>query len=93
VTGRGAQRSEAGLQPAIGYTLRDVDTGEIVKYGETTQKPTERYSRAALRSMNAELVVEVSGTKREMHSWQHRKILEYKAAHGGIPPTYNFNDY
>jgi RHS repeat-associated protein len=80
-------------KPAVGYVLRDVDTGEIVKYGETTQKPTERYSRRLLREMNARLVVEATGTKRDMHTWQHERIVEYKAAHGGARPKYNYNDY
>ena len=29
---------------------------------------------------------EASGTKREMHVWQHERILEYKANHEGKRP-------
>ena len=29
---------------------------------------------------------EASGTKREMHVWQHGRILEYKANHEGKRP-------
>ena len=35
----------------------------------------------------------VEGTKREMHDWQHEKILEYKAEHGGQRPPLNKSDW
>ncbi|MDW5419275.1 RHS repeat-associated core domain-containing protein, partial [Iodobacter sp. CM08] len=78
--------------PAIGYTLRDKDTNEILKYGETTQGKS-RYSQSYLDSVNADFREETFGTKREMHCWQHQKIMEYKAKHGGVRPLLNKNDY
>jgi RHS repeat-associated protein len=82
---------DSGL-PAQGYTLRNRSTGEILKYGETT-RGEQRYSRSYLRQINAEMVIEVSGTKAEMHAWQHQKILEYKSSHGGQRPPLNKSDY
>src|SRR5207249_5002396 len=39
-------------KPAEGYSLRDKDTGEVLKYGETTQG-TARYSQKYLDEHNA----------------------------------------
>ena len=63
-------------KPAIGYTLRDKDTGEILKYGETT-RGSKRYTQKYLDEHNAVFLPEAKGTKREMHYWQHEKILDY----------------
>ncbi|MDT8927081.1 RHS repeat-associated core domain-containing protein, partial [Pseudomonas taiwanensis] len=79
-------------KPAIGYTLRDRDTGEIMKYGETTMG-TRRYPEKYMRQNNLEMFREASGSKREMHSWQHEKILEHKAKNGGDRPPLNRSDY
>ncbi|WP_431020672.1 RHS repeat-associated core domain-containing protein [Burkholderia cepacia] len=78
--------------PAIGYTLRDRTTGEILKYGETTRGKA-RYTEKYLDSVNADMFPEAAGTKRQMHCWQHQKILDYKAAHGGQRPRLNLSDY
>lgn len=81
-------------KPAIGYALIDRDTGEVVKYGETTETvPSIRYSHLEYSDMNARMVAMARGTKCEMHKWQHQKILEYKATHGGKRPKYSFSDY
>src|SRR5688572_23180275 len=80
------------LKPAQGYTLRDRTTGEILKFGETTLGKA-RYSAAYLERHNAQIHWEASGTKRDMHQWQHVKILEYKAAHDGARPKLNKSDY
>ncbi|WP_019143026.1 SpvB/TcaC N-terminal domain-containing protein [Noviherbaspirillum massiliense] len=79
-------------KPAQGYTLRNRDTGEILKYGETT-RGTARYSQKYLKDNNARMVFEAQGTKREMHQWQHEKILEYKTTNGGQRPPLNKSDY
>ncbi|MEZ4310013.1 MAG: FG-GAP-like repeat-containing protein [Polyangiaceae bacterium] len=78
--------------PARGYSLRDAKTGEVLKYGETTLG-TKRYSKAFLEGMNARMKFEAVGTKRQMHQWQHQKILEYKAQNGGQRPPLNKSDY
>ncbi|MNL15866.1 hypothetical protein D3C87_1368790 [compost metagenome] len=78
--------------PAIGYTLRDRTTGEILKYGETTVGKS-RYTEKYLDAEHARMVPEATGSKREMHCWQHQKILTYKTAHGGKRPRLNLNDY
>jgi len=46
-----------------------------------------------LQKNNAEMVFEAKGTKREMHQWQHRKIVEHKEEHGGSRPPLNKSDY
>ncbi len=79
-------------KPAQGYTLRDRDTGQILKYGETTLGKG-RYSAKYLEENNAEMVFEKSGTKAEMHQWQHEEILKYKENHGGERPRLNKDDY
>jgi len=73
------------LKPAKGYVLENRSTGEILKYGETT-RGYKRYSEIYLKSINAEMRFMAKGTKREMHFWQHEKILEYKAKYGKFPP-------
>ena len=78
--------------PAQGYSLRDRTTGEILKYGETTLG-TRRYTGKYLEEHNAEMVFETSGTKREMHQWQHERIGEYKDAHSGQRPPLNQSDW
>jgi RHS repeat-associated protein len=80
------------LAPAQGYTLRDRISGEILKYGETTQG-TSRYTKDYLKQQNAYMQFEAQGTKKEMHQWQHEKILDYKATHNGDRPPLNKNDY
>lgn len=67
---------------AIGYSLRDKTTGKILKYGETTIGGA-RYTKTYLDNHNARMQKEATGSKRDMYKWQHKKILEYKAQHGG----------
>jgi len=69
---------------AIGYTLRDKTTGDILKYGETTLGP-RRYTSKFLNENNARMKIETSGTKYDMHFWQHNQILEYKRINGTRP--------
>ena len=84
--------SLASKVPAIGYTLRDKKTNEILKYGETTLGKA-RYTHSYLDNENAVMRPEVAGSKREMHCWQHRKILEYKNNNAGARPRLNKSDY
>ena len=82
---------DSGL-PAEGYTLRSRRTGEVLKYGETTRGP-QRYSQKYLESVDTEILFEATGTKAQMYEWQHQRILEYEAAHGGQRPPLNKSDY
>ena len=79
-------------KPAVGYSLRDRVTGNVLKYGETT-RPGYRYSQNYLNQHNAWFVIEASGTKYDMHYWQHHKILDYKLHNGGKRPPMNHNDW
>jgi hypothetical protein len=79
-------------KPAEGYTLRDLDSGEVMKYGETT-RGTKRYSQNYLKENNLEMQFEAKGTKKEMHDWQHDRILEYKNEYGGKRPPLNKSDW
>ncbi|OZG70208.1 hypothetical protein BTA51_27470 [Hahella sp. CCB-MM4] len=72
----------------------------ISKYGETTRgedrfgdNKQKRYSKKFLKENNVDYVKQESGTKKEMHKWQHEKILEYKAENGGKRPRLNKSDY
>lgn len=77
---------------AIGYTLRENETKRILKCGETT-RGTKRYTKKFYARHNAYMQPEAHGTKREMHYWQHDKILKYKSAHGGKRPPLNKSDW
>ena len=77
---------------AQGYILRNKDTQEILKYGETT-RGNRSYTKKYLNETNSFMDFQVEGTKREMHDWQHEKILEYKAEHGGQRPPLNKSDW
>jgi RHS repeat-associated protein len=78
-------------KPAKGYELQDRDSGEVQKYGETTRGKA-RYTQAFLEAENVDMVFKKSGTKREMHKWQHDKIIEYKQKNG-CRPRLNKSDY
>ena len=78
-------------KPAQGYILRDKNTYEILKYGETT-RGYARYSQAYLNSKNAFMDFVASGTKYEMHRWQHEMIINYILVAGQRPPL-NFSLY
>jgi hypothetical protein len=79
-------------KPATGYSLQDRNTGEVLKFGETTRGKA-RYSKGYLQQHNAEFVEEANGTKREMHRWQTDQIRQYKQANGGNRPRLNKTDY
>ena len=79
-------------KPAKGYALRNNDTDDILKYGETT-RGENRYTKKYLKENNAYMDFQANGTKREMHDWQHEKILEYKANNNGQRPPLNKSDW
>ncbi|ASY42418.1 type IV secretion protein Rhs [Taylorella equigenitalis] len=75
-----------------GYVLKDKDTDEILKFGETTN-PKKRYSKSFLENENAWMEIITSGSKKDMHQWQHKEILNYKNSHGGFRPPLNKSDW
>lgn len=87
-------------KPAERYTLKDRQSGKVVKHGETTRGEDKygpgkqkRYSKKQLKDMNADYQKENSGTKKGMHKEQHEEILKHKNNNGGERPKYNKNDY
>jgi hypothetical protein len=76
--------SKATLKEAWGYALVSLRTGKVLKYGETTQG-FGRYSQAYLRRIGARMERMATGSKAEMHQWQHEKILNHRAIHGKRP--------
>lgn len=84
--------SHKSKKPTVGYTIRDRDTDEILKYGETT-RGERRYTKKWYKENNARMKVEARGTKKQMHQWQHIKILEYKSKNNGKRPRFNKSDY
>jgi RHS repeat-associated protein len=75
-----------------GYSLRNIDTGELLKYGQTIDTAS-RYTKKYLDSINAELKIETSGTKQDVREWETNKINEYKNNNGGDRPPLNKNDH
>ena len=68
-----------------GYALRDNDTNEILKYGESI-KGTKRYTNKFYEDNNCYMDIITSGSKREIHQWQHEQIVNYVSKHGKKPP-------
>ena len=79
-------------KPAQGYALKDRNTGQVLKYGETTQG-NKRYTKKYLNDKNADMDFQAKGSKKEMHDWQHEKILDYKDNHNGARPPLNKSDW
>ena len=69
----------------VGYALRNNDTHEIMKFGETT-RGTKRYTKKFYAENNVYMDIMESGSKYDMHYWQHEKILEYTRRNGHRPP-------
>ena len=64
-----------------GYVLSDKTTGEVVKFGESIN-PAHRYTK---KFLNGEMTVVISGTKQEVHNWQHNQIVDFYEAVGRLP--------
>lgn len=73
------------------YKLVDKDTGEVLKYGESIT-PDTRYTKKYLESINAKMEIMTSGTKLDIHNWQHDMIREYFNKNGIRPPA-NLSDW
>ena len=87
-------------KPAERYTLKDRQTGEVKKHGETSRGEDKygagnqkRYSKKYLKENDVDYVKENSGTKKDMHKEQHEKILEHKKNNNGKRPDLNKSDY
>ncbi|MGE6720619.1 hypothetical protein ACQKGD_25185 [Peribacillus frigoritolerans] len=78
-------------RPAVGYSIRKRDTGQVMKYGETI-RGEKRYSKKFYRKNNVRMIIEAEGSKKEMHQWQHKKIVDYKKKNNKRP-TWNKSDY
>ena len=79
-------------KPAQGYALKDRNTGQVLKYGEMTQG-NKRYTKKYLNDKNVDMDFQAKGSKKEMHDWQHEKILDYKDNHNGARPPLNKSDW
>ncbi len=80
--------SRTSTRPTVGYTLRDADTGEIMKIGQTS-RPGSRYSDRWLKNKNLILRAEAVGTKGEMLDWEREELRKYKVTHDGNRPAEN----
>ena len=72
-----------------GYILSDKTTGEVVKFGETIN-PTKRYTKKFLNGENPtnkplDMTIVTSGTKQDIHHWQHEQIVDFYEAIGKLP--------
>jgi hypothetical protein len=51
-----------------GYRLVDKNTGEVLKFGETTN-PANQYTQAYLNENNTRMEIMNSGSKLDVHDW------------------------
>ena len=77
-----------------GYTLREVGTDKVLKYGETTKSnPSLRYTGPFYEKTNSYLKPEIQGPKQNIHKWQHDQILKYKGKNQAQRPPLNKSDW
>ena len=69
----------------IGYALKSVDTGEIMKYGETT-RGVKRYTKKFYKENGVYMEPLAKGTKYDMHYWQHEQIIDFYNKNGCRTP-------
>ena len=77
--------SSSNSNTNYGHSLVDKDTGEILKFGETIH-PNSRYTREYLNNNNAIMKIMDSGSKVDMHNWQHDMIEYYFDKYKILPP-------
>ena len=70
-----------------GYALVDRSNRTILKFGETIN-PNTRYSKVYLEKNNADMMFLTSGSKVDIHLWQH-DMNEYFYYRYGIYPSLN----
>ena len=87
-------------KPAEQYSLKDKKSKEVKKYGETTRGEDKfgsgnqkRYSQKELDRLGVDYNKEVSGTKKDMHKLQNKKIVDHKSKNNGKRPDLNKSDY
>ena len=68
-----------------GYRLVHKTTGKTMKYRESIYG-VKRYSNAFYTRTNTRMDIMISGTKAEIHLWQHNKIVQYFDDFGALPP-------
>ena len=66
-----------------GYVLKDVNSGEILKYGESIN-PNTRYTQKELNSWNAKMYILTESTKADVHYWQIDFNNIYKQITGNL---------
>lgn len=81
-------------KPASGYTLRDRNTGEICKIGETTCGKS-RYTQKYLDEEDVDMVFDgpQNVSKREIKKWENDNIKKYKEKNDGKRPRLNKSDH
>ena len=67
-----------------GYALVDKNN-YIMKFGETIN-PKTRYSKKYLEQNGYTMKILVSGSKIDIHNWQHDMNMYYKSRYGSFPP-------
>jgi len=75
----------------VGYALRKIDTGEIMKFGETT-RGVKRYTKKFYVENEVYMDIMARGSKYDMHFWQHDQILDY-TRRNGVRPPWNKSDW
>ncbi|MCL2821579.1 MAG: hypothetical protein FWD86_00040 [Firmicutes bacterium] len=67
--------------PAVnyGYKLIKQDTGQIMKIGESIHK-VKRYPQKFYKLKKVYMQIEIIGSKKTVHLWQHDMIMMYKKA-------------
>ena len=83
--------SHKTTKKTYGYKIVNKDN-IVMKYGETT-RGTKRYTQKWYRENNYRMVIMATGTKKQMHQWQHEKILQYKKNNNGERPKLNKSDW
>jgi hypothetical protein len=75
-------------KPTVGYTVTDVNTGAVIRYGETSASPpSKRYTGAWYQRNNATMNVGTEATsKPAAKDWQTYEIRAYIQRNGTLPP-------
>jgi len=65
--------------------LVDTDSRAVLKFGESI-RGTKRYPKVFYKETNSTMIILKSGSKVEIHIWQHKQIANYKTLFGELPP-------
>ena len=72
------------LRTNYGYALVDKNNN-IMKFGETIN-PKTRYTKKYLSENDYKMIILESGSKTDIHYWQHDMNKYYKKRYGSFPP-------